>query len=147
MNIIAENKKARFDYFLEEKYECGIVLTGTEIKSIRAKQVQLKESFINIKDNEAFIVNMHIAEYKQGNIFNHQPDRTRKLLLHRKEITYLTKKIKEAGYTLVPTKLYLQNGRAKLEIALAKGKKNYDKRHDLKEKDAQREIEKAMKHF
>jgi len=146
MKIISNNKKAYHDYFIEQTYEAGIELKGTEIKSVRNSNVSLRDSYIKIKNGEAFVEGMHIAKYEQGNIFNHDPLRTRKLLLHKKEIRKLEKEIKESGYTLIPTKLYFDNGsKVKLEIALAKGKKLYDKRHTLKEKDAIRDIEKAMK--
>ena len=148
MKILAQNKKAYHDYFIEDAYEAGIVLQGTEIKSVRKGSVNLKDSFIRIKDNEAFIENMHIAPYEQGNIFNHEPRRTRKLLLHKKEILKLAKEVKEGGYTIVPTKVYFDKGsKAKVEIALAKGKKLFDKRQSLKEKDAKRDIEKSLKNI
>ena len=143
--VIAVNRKARHDYFLEEFIEAGMVLTGTEIKSIRKGKVQFKDAYIDFIDNEAYIRDMHIATYDHGNIFNHEETRLRKLLLHRLEIRRLSQKVKIKGYTIVPTRLYLKDGRAKLEIALAKGKELHDKRNTLKERDAQREIEKAMK--
>lgn len=146
MKIIAQNKKAYHDYFIEDTYEAGIELKGTEIKSIRKGSANLRDSYIRIKDGEAFVEGMHVAIYEQGNIFNHDPLRTRKLLLHRKEISKLQKEIQEAGMTLVPTKLYFGNGsKLKLEVAVARGKKLYDKRQDLKAKDAKRDIEKALK--
>lgn len=147
MKVIAQNKKARHDYFLLDTYEAGIELKGTEIKSIRLGNVNLKDSFVKIKDNEIFVENMHISLYEQGNIFNHEAKRTRKLLLHRKEILKLTNKLKEGGLTIVPTQLYFSGSKAKLEIALAKGKKLYDKRNDLKEKAAKRDIEKSLKNY
>ena len=143
--VIAVNRKARHDYFLEEFIVAGMVLTGTEIKSIRKGKVQFKDAYIDFIDNEAYIRDMHIAAYDHGNIFNHEETRLRKLLLHRLEIRRLSQKVKIKGYTIVPTRLYLKDGRAKLEIALAKGKELHDKRNTLKERDAQREIEKAMK--
>ena len=143
--VIAANRKARHDYFLEEFIEAGMVLTGTEIKSIRKGKVQFKDAYIDFIDNEAYIRDMHIAAYDHGNIFNHEETRLRKLLLHRLEIRRLSQKVKIKGYTIVPTRLYLKDGRAKLEIALAKGKELHDKRNTLKERDAQREIDKAMK--
>ena len=143
--VIAVNRKARHDYFLEEFIEAGMVLTGTEIKSIRKGHVQFKDAYIDFIDNEAFIRDMHISAYDHGNIFNHEETRLRKLLLHRLEIRRLSQKVKIKGYTIVPTRLYLKDGRAKLEIALAKGKELHDKRNTLKERDAQREIEKAIK--
>lgn len=148
MKILAQNKKAYHDYFIEDTFEAGIVLQGTEIKSVRKGSANLKDSFIRIKNDEAFLENMHIAPYEQGNIFNHEPLRTRKLLLHKKEILKLAKVVKEGGYTIVPTKLYFDKGsKVKVEIALAKGKKLFDKRQSLKEKDAKRDIEKALKNI
>lgn len=145
MKVIANNKKAYHDYFIIDTYEAGIELQGTEIKSIRNGSVNLKDSFIRIKKGEAFVENMHIAPYDQGNIFNHELRRLRKLLLHKKEIRKLEKSIQEQGLTIVPTKLYFNTSKAKLEIALVKGKKLFDKRNDLKEKAMQRDIDKAMK--
>ena len=146
MKIVAQNKKAYHDYFILDTYEAGIALQGTEIKSIRKGSVNLKDSFIRIRNDEAFIDNMHIAPYEQGNRFNHEPLRQRKLLLHKKEIKKLQKELKENGLTIVPTKLYFNTSKLKVEIALARGKKLYDKRQDLKEKDSKRDIEKALKH-
>ena len=146
MKIVAQNKKAYHDYFILDTYEAGIELQGTEIKSIRKGSVNLKDSFIRIRNDEAFIDNMHIAPYEQGNRFNHDPLRQRKLLLHKKEIKKLQKELKENGLTIVPTKLYFNTSKLKVEIALARGKKLYDKRQDLKEKDSKRDIEKALKH-
>lgn len=146
MKILAQNKKAYHDYFIEDTFEAGIVLQGTEIKSVRKGSANLKDSYIRIKNDEAFLENMHVAPYEQGNIFNHEPLRTRKLLLHKKEILKLAKEVKEGGYTIVPTKLYFDKGsKVKVEIALARGKKLFDKRQSLKEKDAKRDIEKALK--
>ena len=142
-----KNKKAYFDYTILKEYTAGIELKGTEIKSIRLGNVNLKDSFVKIKDNEVFVENMHISPYEQGNIFNHEAKRNRKLLLHRKEILKLTNKLKEGGLTIVPTQLYFNGSKAKLEIALAKGKKLYDKRNDLKEKAAKRDIEKSLKNY
>ena len=143
--IIAQNKKAYHDYFIEETFEAGIVLTGTEIKSIRKGKVQLKDSYARITNSEVFWWNGHISHYEEGNRFNHEETRTRKLLLHRKEINKLVGSVKEGGLTLIPLKIYLKGGFAKMELALAKGKKNYDKRHTLKEKDAKREIDRALR--
>ena len=145
MKIVSQNKKAFHDYFILDTYEAGIELKGTEIKSIRLGNVNLKDSFIRIKNNEAFIENMHIAPYEQGNLFNHEPLRTRKLLLHKKQIQKLQKEVKENGLTIVPTKVYFNTSKLKVEIALAKGKKLYDKRQSLKEKDAKRDVERALK--
>ncbi|MFD1708592.1 SsrA-binding protein SmpB [Siminovitchia sediminis] len=143
--LVAQNRKANHDYFIEETYEAGIVLHGTEIKSIRAGRVNLKDSFARIQDGEVFIHNMHISPYEHGNRYNHDPIRTRKLLLHRKQINKLIGQTKEMGYTLVPLKLYLKNGFAKLLIGLGKGKKQYDKRETLKRKEAKRDIERAFR--
>ncbi len=145
VKIVAQNKKAFHDYFILDTYEAGIELKGTEIKSVRKGSANLKDSFIRIKNDEAFIENMHIAPYEQGNIFNHEPLRTRKLLLHKKQIKKLQKEVKENGLTIVPTKLYFNTSKLKVEIALARGKKLYDKRQDLKEKDSKRDIERALK--
>lgn len=145
MKIVTQNKKAFHDYFMLDTYEAGIELKGTEIKSVRKGSVNLKDAFIRIKNDEAFIENMHIAPYEQGNIFNHEPLRTRKLLLHKKQIKKLQKEVKENGLTIVPTKLYFNTSKLKVEIALARGKKLYDKRQDLKEKDAKRDVERALK--
>lgn len=143
--IVAQNKKAFHDYHIEDRYEAGIVLTGTEIKSVRGGKVNMRDSFAQIRRGEAYLHNMHISPYEQGNRFNHEPLRTRKLLLNRGEINRLIGMIKEKGYTLVPLKVYLKNGLAKVEIALAKGKKDYDKRESIKQRDAKREIQKAIK--
>mgnify|MGYP004564171823 CR=1 FL=1 len=144
-NAIAQNKKASHDYFIEDTIEAGLVLDGTEIKSIRKGKVQLKDSYIQIRNGEAWVSNMHISPYEQGNIFNHDPIRTRKLLLHKRQIQQLNYDIKRDGYTIVPLKMYIKDGYAKLLIGLGKGKKNYDKREDLKKKDAKRDIARAMK--
>ena len=144
-SLVAQNKKARHDYFVEDTYEVGLVLTGTEIKSVRARTVQIVDAYVQIKDGEAWIYNMHIAEFKGGNRFNHIPNRTRKLLLHKKEISKLIGAQQQSGYSLIPLKIYLKGGYAKLLVGVCKGKKNYDKRQDLKEKDAKRDIEKALK--
>lgn len=137
MEII--NKKARFDYYLEKEIECGISLNGTEVKSIRKGSADLKDTFVTIKNNEAYILNMYIAKYEEGNRFNHDERRTRKLLLHKSEIRKLKQEIQENGKTIVPTKLYFKNGKAKIMIALAKGKKLYDKRETIKQRDLERE--------
>ncbi|WP_421381289.1 SsrA-binding protein SmpB [Bacillus salacetis] len=142
--LIAQNKKARHDFTIEETYEAGMVLQGTEIKAIRAGRVNLKDSFARIQQGEVFVHNLHISPYEQGNRYNHDPLRTRKLLLHKKQISQLIGETKEAGYSLVPLKLYIKNGVAKLLIGLAKGKKKYDKREDLKRKDANRTIQREL---
>lgn len=142
---VAQNKKAYHDFSIEETYEAGIVLQGTEIKSIRAGKVNLKESYARIHNGEVFLIGMHVSPYEQGNRYNHDPLRERKLLLHNKEISKLIGETKEIGYSLVPLKLYLKNGYAKVLIGLAKGKKKYDKREDLKKKEAKREVERAFR--
>jgi SsrA-binding protein len=141
---IATNRQAKHEYFLLDKYEAGIALVGTEIKSLRLGNCNMKGSYIDIVSGEAYIKEMHIAEYTQGNRFNHDTTRDRKLLLHKQEIVKLAQKVKLKGFTIVPTKLYFSKGKVKLEIALAKGKELHDKRMSLKEKDAKREVEKAM---
>ncbi len=143
--VVALNRKASHEYFLEERFECGIVLTGTEIKSVRAGKVQFKDAFISIYKGEAWIKGMHISPYEFGNIFNVDETRDRKLLMHKYEIRKLYDKVRLKGYTLVPTRMYLKDGRAKMEIALAKGKNLYDKRETDKLRDAKRAMEKAMK--
>jgi SsrA-binding protein len=143
--LIAENRRARHDYHLLERLEAGLTLTGTEVKSLRAGQATLQRAFADIRDGEVWLVGAHIPEYAQGNVANHDPDRDRKLLLHRREIDSLLGKVREKGLTLVPTKLYFKNGRAKVEIAVARGKEQRDKRRDLAERDARRQIDRAMK--
>ncbi len=145
LKLIANNKKAYHDYFIEEKYEAGLVLHGTEVKSLRLGKCSIKESFIRIEDTEMYVYGMHISPYEKGNIFNKDPLRVRKLLLHKREILKLVGKIKEKGYTLVPLQVYFSNGRAKIEIGLARGKKLYDKREDIAKKDQRREAEKEFK--
>jgi SsrA-binding protein len=142
---IAVNRKARHNYFIEDTFECGIVLTGTEIKSVRAGHVQFQDAYISIRNGEAWIKGMHIAPYRYGNIFNVDETRDRKLLLHKAEIRKLYDKVRLKGYTLVPLRMYLSGGRAKLEIALAKGKALYDKRESDKIRTAKRQMEKALK--
>jgi SsrA-binding protein len=144
-NVIAQNKRASHDYFIEETYEAGIVLKGTEIKSMRAGRMNLKDSFARISNGEMYLHNAHISEYEQGNRYNHEPTRARKLLLHKKQINTLIGQTQQKGYALVPLKVYIKNGFAKVLIGLAKGKKNYDKRETLKRKDANREVERALK--
>lgn len=143
--VVATNRKAYHDYFIEDKLEAGIVLVGTEIKAIRKGSVQFKDAFIQIKDNQAIIKDMYIGHYEHGNRFNHEETRDRKLLLHKSEIKKLEKKVKLQGYTIIPLSMYLKDGLAKMEIALAIGKANYDKREALKAKDAKREVEKELK--
>ncbi|MBR3039097.1 MAG: SsrA-binding protein SmpB [Lachnospiraceae bacterium] len=143
--LIANNKKVFHDYFVEETYEAGIVLHGTEVKSLRMGKCSIKESFLRIENGEMLIYGMHISPYEKGNIFNKDPLRTRKLLLHKSEIYKLMGKVKEKGYTLVPIEVYFKDGKAKMEIGLAKGKKLYDKREDIAKKDAKREAEREFK--
>ena len=143
--LIANNKKARFDYFIEDTFETGIALHGTEVKSLRAGQCSIKEAFISVEDSEIFIHHMHIAPYEKGNIFNKDPLRKRKLLLHRGEINKIMGQSKVKGYTVVPLRVYFQGSLVKVEIALAKGKKLYDKRNDIAKKDQKREAEKEFK--
>lgn len=145
IKLIANNKKAYHDYFIEDKYEAGISLHGTEVKSLRMGKCSVKESFIRIEDGEVFIYGMHISPYEKGNIFNKDPLRVRKLLLHKGEINKITGKIAEKGYTLVPLQVYFKGSFAKVEIGLAKGKKLYDKRQDIAKKDQRREAEKEFK--
>ena len=139
------NRKVNFDYEIIDTYEAGIALTGTEIKSIRLGKANLKDSYAIIKNGELYLLNMHISSYEQGNRFNHEETRTRKLLMHKNEILKLNSKLELEGFTLVPIKLYFKNNKAKILIGLAKGKKNYDKRESIKEKDIKRDIEKALK--
>lgn len=143
--VLAQNRKAFHDFFIEETFEAGIVLTGTEIKSIRRGKANLRDAYARIEGREVFLHNLHISPYEQGNRFNHDPLRTRKLLLHRSEISKLIGASREKGYTLVPTKMYLRNGFCKVELGLAKGKKQHDKREAMKKRDADREIAKALR--
>lgn len=144
-NVLAQNKKARHDYTIVDTVEAGIVLTGTEIKSVRAARIQLKDGFAQIKNNEAWLVNVHIAPFEQGNIWNQDPERTRKLLLKKREIDRLANELKGSGMTLVPLKVYLKNGFAKVLIGLAKGKHDYDKRESIKRREQDRDIKRVMK--
>jgi len=141
-----ENRKAKFDYFIEDTYECGIALKGSEIKSIRDGKVNLKDSYGIVKNNELYILNMHISKYENGGVFNHDETRTRKLLAHKKEIYKMRDKINIEGYTLIPLKLYIKEGKAKILIGVAKGKKNYDKRQTIKERDIEKYNKKTMKY-
>lgn len=145
IKVVTENRKARHDYFVEETYEVGIALTGTEVKSLRAGKSNLKDSYAQVEDGEMYLLNMHISPYEQGNRYNVDPLRKRKLLLHRSEINRLYGKVKQQGLALVPLKVYFKRGRIKIELALAKGKKQYDKRDALAAKDAQREVERSMR--
>ncbi len=143
--LIANNKKAYHDYFIEESYECGIVLSGTEVKSLRMGKGSIKESYVRIRNGEVVIIGMHISPYEKGNIFNRDPLRERKLLMHKREIRKLSAKLKEQGWTLVPLQVYFQGSLVKVEIGLAKGKKLYDKRETIAKKDAAREMERAAR--
>ena len=145
IKIVCENRKARHDFFIHETFETGLELKGTEVKSLRAGKANLKDSYAFIKNGEVFVEHMHISPYEQGNIFNHVPLRVRRLLMHKSEIVKLFSQTREKGFTLVPLKIYFKHGRAKLELALASGKHNYDKRADLQAKAAKRDIERALK--
>ena len=145
--IEIKNKKAYFDYFIEDTYEAGMVLTGTEIKSIRKGSCNLKDSYARIKNNEIYLINMFISTYEEGNRFNHDERRERKLLLHKKEIYKIRDKVEREGYSLVPVKLYLKEGKAKILLGVAKGKKLYDKRQSIKEKDIKRDLEKIKARY
>lgn len=145
IKIVAKNNKAHHDYFIEEKFEAGIELFGTEVKSIRQGTMHLKEAWCQVKDGELWIKQMHISPYEHGNIFNKDPLRPRRLLMHKREINYLFGKVKQDGYSLIPLSVYFRGSRAKVEVALCKGKKIYDKREDAAKRDAQRQIDRAMK--
>src|SRR4030067_2562794 len=145
MKVICQNRKAYHDYHIEETFEAGIALSGTEVKSLREGKENIKDSYVIIKDHEVFLLNCHISHYSHGNIMNHDPMRTRKLLLHRKEINRLWGKTAMRGFTLIPLKIYFKGPVAKVEIALAKGKKLFEKRETIKEKDARREIARAIR--
>ena len=145
MKLVANNKKAYHDYFIEEKYEAGLVLHGTEVKSLRMGKCSIKEAFVRIENGEAFVYGMNISPYEKGNIFNKDPLRVKKLLLHKQQIRKLIGNSSEKGYTIVPLQVYFRDGRAKIEIGLAKGKKLYDKRQDIARKDQKREAEKELK--
>jgi SsrA-binding protein len=143
---IVDNRRARHEYHLLDRYEAGLVLTGTEVKALREGRAALQQAYADVRGNEVWLVGLHIAEYAQGNIANHEPDRDRKLLLHGREIAQLGAKVRERGFTVVPTRLYFRNGRAKVEIALARGKDVRDKRSDLARREAERQIERELKH-
>ena len=145
VKLIAQNKKAFHDYFIEEKYECGIELAGTEVKSLRLGQVNIKDSYASVENGEIWLKGMHISPYEKGNIFNRDPLRERRLLMHKYEIRKLIGKLKEQGYSLVPVKVYLKGQRIKIELGLAKGKKSYDKRQAIAKASAKREIERKIK--
>jgi len=143
--LIADNRRARHDYHLLDRYEAGLVLTGTEVKSLRDGKATLQQAYADVREGEAWLVGLHIAEYGQGNRSNHDPDRARKLLLHRREIDQLYGRVRERGFTVVPTRLYFRDGRVKVELALARGKELHDKRRDIAARDAQRQIERELK--
>jgi SsrA-binding protein len=143
--IVARNRRARHDYHIEDVYEAGLVLTGTEVKSLRAGRASLSDGFAQITDGEAWLHNVHIPEYVQGTWTNHEPRRIRKLLMHRKEIDRLSSETAERGLTIIPLSLYFSDGKAKVELALARGKRTYDKRHDLAKRDAAREVDRALR--
>ena len=143
--IACENRKARHDYFIHETYEAGIELKGTEVKSLRSGRANLRDSYAEVKNGEIFVQHFHISPFEHGNIFNHDPLRVRRLLLHKREIIKLFSKTREKGFTLIPLKIYFKRGRAKVELALASGKHTYDKREDLKTKAARRDVERALK--
>ena len=142
---VASNRKAYHDYFIEETVEAGIALVGTEVKSLRGGRITLRDSYAELRDGELFLVGVHISPYEQGTVWNHDPMRVRKLLLHRREIERLAGRVNEKGYSVVPTKVYFKDGRAKVELGLARGKKLYDKRADLAKRDAQRDVERSLK--
>ena len=144
VKVVATNRKAGFEYFLLERFEAGLALQGSEIKSIRAGQASLAESYVRVEEGQAWLMDAHIAPYIQANRFNHDPRRPRRLLLHKKEIREMFDAVRQKGVTIVPTRIYLKDGRAKLEIAIAKGKKMHDKRESIREKDEKREIDRAM---
>jgi SsrA-binding protein len=142
---IADNRKAYHDFFIDETFEAGVALVGTEVKSLREGRINLRDSFVEVRNGELFLLGVHISPYDKGNVWNHDPLRPRKLLMHRREIDRISVKVNERGYTLVPTKVYFKDGRAKVEIGLARGKKLYDKRHDMATRDAQRDVERALR--
>ena len=142
--IIAENRKARFDYFIEETYECGIALEGTEVKSVKNGNISFPDSFAEITNGEVWVKNFHISEYAYSSIFNHNPDRPKKLLLHKEEIKRLNRKVEEKGYTLIPIEFYLKNGRVKVLLGVCKGKKQFDKRATIKDRDLNRELQREF---
>ena len=146
-NLVAQNKKARHDYAITATYEAGLVLTGTEIKSVRARRVQLKDGYAQFHNGELWLMNVHINEYSNGNVFNHDPLRNRKLLLHKKELQKLRATLTTKGVTLVPLKMYLKHGFAKVLLGIAKGKHEYDKRNDIKRREQERQIERVLKHY
>ena len=145
VKVVSTNRKARHDYYLTDTYEAGIVLQGSEIKSIRAGQISIKEAYVQIEDQEAWLINAHIAPYEQASYLGHEPRRKRKLLLHRREIDRLWDAVRKKGLTIIPTRVYLTNGRAKIEIAVGRGKKQYDKRLEIAKRDAQRDMDRNLR--
>lgn len=143
--IIAENRKARFDYFVEESYECGLELLGTEVKSVKEGSISFPDAFAEIINNQIFVKNFHISEYAYSSVFNHDPDRPKKLLLHRDEIKKITRKVEQKGYTLVPMDFYLKNGRVKMTLGVCRGKKQFDKRATIKERDVNRDLQREFR--
>ena len=143
--LIVDNRRARHDYHLSDRVEAGLVLSGTEVKSLRGREATLRQAYAEVRDGEAWLVGLHVPEYSEGNRANHDPDRPRKLLLHRKEIERLASSVAEKGFTLIPTRLYFRGGRVKVELALARGKELRDKRRDLVKREAQRDMERALK--
>lgn len=145
IKVVSENRKAWHDYFIDEKYEAGLALTGTEVKSLRLGHATLRDGYAAVENGELFLYNVHISPFEQGNRFNHEPLRKRKLLMHKQEIMRLMGRVREKGFTLVPLQLYFKRGRAKVEIGLARGKRQYDKRHDIAEREAQRELQREFR--
>lgn len=145
VKVIAQNKKARFNYAVEDTYECGIVLEGTEVKSVKAGNISFPDAFAEVTGNEVWVRNLHIAEYPFSSVFNHNPDRKKKLLLHKDEIKRIRRKVEEKGYTLIPLDFYLKDGRVKVTLGVCKGKKLFDKRADIKERDVKRDIARAFR--
>ncbi|MCL1817804.1 MAG: SsrA-binding protein SmpB [Spirochaetaceae bacterium] len=145
IKLLADNRKARFNYTIDENIECGIVLQGTEVKSMKAGQFSFADAYARIKEEELWLIGFHITPYERGNIFNHNPERERKLLVHKKELKRLARKVDEKGFTLVPLKVYLKKSRVKIDLGLCKGKKTYDKRENIKDRDLRRETERNFK--
>ena len=145
VKVIAQNRKANFEYFIEEKYECGIVLEGTEVKSVRGGNISFNDSFAEITNGELWLRNFHISEYSYSSVFNHNPDRVKKLLVHKEEIKRLKRKIDEKGFTLIPLDIYLKQGLVKITLGVCKGKKQYDKRETIKERDVNRDLSREFK--
>lgn len=142
--VIAENRKSRFDYFIEDTYECGVELQGTEVKSVKSGSMSFPDGFAEIVNGEIWVKNVHISEYSYSSIFNHDPDRPKKLLLHKEEIKRLTRKVEEKGYTLIPLEFYLKNGRVKVSLGVCKGKKQFDKRATIKDRDVKRDLQREF---